>query len=171
MLSSRLDAPRLYLLVATDPTKRNGAAEKAQELVAYRLAAGLWPLYERTPNRKAIGVGADLAFYVGGSGSAGGCVVATARVLEKRTNRAGRKIDPPGLGTEPPDQILVIHDIRWLTPPMRLKQTMLELGLGVENLGNMLQGGCRALTEPTLVQRLLGHPSPPQPRITSAEGE
>lgn len=146
----------LFLLVATDPTRRNGTAGRARELAAHRLAAGLWPLYARTPNRKALVPGAAVAFYLGGTGAEGGCVVAAARVADKRTNRSGRRIDPPGCGTEPPDQLLVLTDTRWLDPPVRLKTVMVAAGLDVKNLGNMLQGGCRAFTDPALTTRITG---------------
>lgn len=151
------DAPSetLYLLVATDPSRRNGTAEKARELVVHRLTAGMWPLFARTPNRKALVPGALVAFYLGGTGADAGCVVAIARVSEKRTNRSGRRIDPPGCGSEAPDQLLVVIDVRWLARPVRLKEAMVAAGQEVKNLGNMLQGGCRAFTDPAVTAQIL----------------
>ncbi len=159
MLTDSAPKP-LFLLVATDPTRRNGTAVKARELAAHRLAAGLWPLYARTPNRKALVPGAAVAFYLGGTGAEGGCVVAVARVADKRTNRSGRRIDPPGCGTEPPDQLLVLVAVRWLAPPVRLKDAMQAAGHPVKNLGNMLQGGCRAFTDTALATLILGPTTP-----------
>jgi len=138
-----------FILVTSDPAT-SGPRLHAWTLTQTRMEAARWPIYASTRYKKALSVGARLAFYVAGTGPLCGHIVGTATVLRVRIWRAGRSIDPADFQTAPPEVVLELQDVVCLPTPVSFKDRLPALGIGTADpsrWGSLLQGGCRALDE------------------------
>ncbi len=138
-----------FLLVTVDPDVSGGGTGRARDLIDARLESGVWPLYERTPNRSRISAGSKVAFYVGGKRDGSRRIVATAVIAETKRYRPGApRPDPPEFLTETPDVLLLLEQIKVLKDPVVLRDVLPQLSICPKNMktwGCILMGGVRAI--------------------------
>lgn len=144
-----------YLLIkqhGLDAKGRNCTARASAQLL---LDAKVWPLWDRTRNRKVIAAGDRLAVYLAGTSE----VIATAQVLkvEKWSNSHARWY--PLLLDGIPAAVLVLENVSMLPVPVQVRQRLQQLSFVPRNSskwGVAFMGGVRVVSDVDFKQLTCG---------------
>ena len=133
-----------FVAITQDGFSEGGNRVAACDVIEARLKSNSWPLYENTKNRRVISEGDTLFFYVGGQGTHGGDIIATAQVVDRID--AGRRTLRDEYATSPVSALISLKEIKFFAP-ISLKPVLIECGIiKKENKkwGVFLMGGlCR----------------------------
>lgn len=124
------------------------AGEKLNALQAAKvlLAAGVWPLWTRTPCKHQVRPGDRVAIYLAGAKNQ--TVVATASVRGKKLWTASMLRNYPLSLSGVPEQVLMLSDVAELNDPARIADHLDRLrfiGPNKAKWGVRLMGGMRSI--------------------------
>jgi hypothetical protein len=136
-------------MVTSDGETVTGKRVFAHVLVSARLQQMLWPLYERTRNRKLVRSGAKLLFYQGGKGPGRQTIIGSAEVLDVLDGTRIAEIDPHYSLSAPCETALRLTNLLIFDKPVPLRNLFGEvsfLPIGMKRWGVIVMGGCRRLS-------------------------
>lgn len=134
------DFDRFILVATAQAALRDCPKRSAKDIVRVRLNRGLWPLYERTPYRRALRPGSAVALY------ADRLVIATATIVG--VIEAGYRTLSDDTATELVAAHLRLENISWLDPAIDFREMLPRLTLCPKNMskwGVVLMGGIRGI--------------------------
>lgn len=137
-----------FLAITQDGFDEEGRKLAAHDIIWSRLNEKLWPIYERTKNKKTILTGDLLFFYAGGKGPLGGHVVAMAKLhsIIAPSRRLQKNLHATGVI----DSLIKLDEIKRIQP-LRLKPILIREGVIKEEnkkWGAFLMGGFTKIPQP-----------------------
>lgn len=135
-----------YVLIKKSGSDINGANLSAWRCAERLLAAGLWPLWQHSRNRKAIVAGDKVAIYLAGTSE----VMGRASVARKESWSISHRKAYPLVLEGTPESVLILHAVETFECPIAVADRRSRLSFirpGLTKWGVAFMGGTRAVSE------------------------
>jgi len=136
-----------YILIASSADDKSGNIIEGNEVASKRLDKCIWPLYNKTQNRKRIMSGDICFIYVSGTGKNHQHIIGEVAV---KSNNEIRNFVDDYYHPSTPSNVLHLTNCKKYKDPICFKSILTDLSICPSNMqrwGCALQGGCRKISE------------------------